>query len=164
MAISKERKKYIESLANELWADDSNDEDFDELSERMGQETIKFCTQTNNPEELQIFVDHYNWDIGIHHMRQVIENLYCDAGTALMVYWRAEPEYFLQYADRSEVPTYSHENFDLLCEIERRYLSGEYKTKLCEYDPKSDVGCNEGMKEKDNRSIPKEMYKPVVLQ
>ncbi|MDH3609437.1 MAG: DUF4274 domain-containing protein [Gammaproteobacteria bacterium] len=95
MAVSEIRKNYIESLANETWADDYEldytDEhalDFDdEITSLMDKETHRFCLETKDPEELQIFVDHYNWDIGIHHMRQVIENPYCDAGTALMVYW-----------------------------------------------------------------------------
>lgn len=88
--------------------------------------------ELNTPEKLHEFATHYNWDEGFEIPKWIINNPLCDKGTALMMYWHADPQYFRQYAVREEVPStgWKLQHYDLLREIEEKYLSGFYKHQI----------------------------------
>jgi hypothetical protein len=133
MALNKEQRKRVEALLNDEWRDeDESDEDADRaaLADLLGAVT--------DPEELHLFADGFNWDCGCSEMAQVIAHPLCDFGTALLVYWRGSPRYYLRYKDRSEVKKHELPVFDLLQEIERRVLAGKFRTRSQPYDPRND--------------------------
>jgi hypothetical protein len=39
-------------------------------------------------EELHMYADGFNWDTGVEEMPRVIRNLFCDRGTAFLIYCR----------------------------------------------------------------------------
>src|SRR5215207_4128317 len=82
--------------------------------------------ELNTPEKLHDFATHYNWDDGFEVPKWIINNPLCDRGTALMMYWHANPQYFCKYATRNEVPSmgWNLQHYDLIREIEEKYLSG----------------------------------------
>jgi Leucine-rich repeat (LRR) protein len=62
----------------------------------------------------------------------------CARGTALMLYWMASPHYYLQFAERSEVPPYAQAGWDLLATIEDHVRSGAYTHDDLFFDPRDD--------------------------
>lgn len=73
-------------------------------------------------------------------LRNVIESEECDLGTALMVYWRSEPQRLLASRPRERLTAVEAERFELLELIERRVMSGNYRSFSIAYDPRDDEG------------------------
>ena len=89
-------------------------------------------------EKLHQFVLNYNWDAGNESMQWVIRNPLCDKGTALLVYWHAISSTLYQYTLREDVPDWLISSYDLVTEIEEKYLSGFYKLSNLKFDPRND--------------------------
>jgi hypothetical protein len=120
--------------------------------------------------ELHQFAWSYNWDDGPEAPLWVIRHPQCDRGTALLIYWCASPHWNAQYANREEVPDYSYGphwdllRYDLVKEIEERYLSGFYTNQTISFDPTDYKGSD--MTEdyyhlEAKQEIPKIMYEPT---
>jgi hypothetical protein len=55
-------------------------------------------------EELHEFVNEMNWDGGgTDRLKHVLAHPNCDRGTALMIYWRVDPIFFLKYGTRERI-------------------------------------------------------------
>jgi Domain of unknown function (DUF4274) len=149
--ISAERTQFICDMANDEWVDrldeatKKDDTKFNALSEQMSQKRVTFLATASTPAlELHCFADHWNWGGGVEAMRQVAEHPNCDAATALLLFWRADPEYYLQFSSRDEVPDYNRDGFDLTQLIEVRFLRGEYSSSgLIGFNPREDVRIGE---------------------
>jgi hypothetical protein len=130
--LSAERKQYLRDLANDEWVDrvdeitKRDDSKFQALSAAMYEERCRFLATTESDIELHYFVDHWNWGGGVEAMRAVAEHPHCDAATALLIYWRADPQYYLKFHARDAVPDYNRGGYDLVLAIEARYLSDCY--------------------------------------
>lgn len=165
LAVSPERLDFIGKLANDEWVDDVDpaldEAAFDELSKDWSRKTDAFFASDTSPAELHAFAKSWNWDGGTERMRDVIEHPNCDAGTALLVYWYASPEFYSAFASRDDVPEWARETYDLIVDIEGRYLRGAYKTKSIAYDPKADGMVGGDGKDPILRPIPARMYQPV---
>jgi hypothetical protein len=112
---------------------------------------------------------HYNWDAGTDALWKIIRDPNCDRATALMIYWKSRPEWDLQYAERSEVPDWRLEVYDLQLALVEQYERGFYQLQTLSFDPRNDNGNNwtdEYPELQDNfkRSIPPLMYEPVEAQ
>ena len=96
--------------------------------------------EVDTREKLHIFATHYNWDDGFEIPKWIINHPLCDRGTALMMYWCVAPGYFSKYADRKEIPTtgWHIQQYDLLQEIEEKYLMGFYKHNTILINPRHD--------------------------
>jgi hypothetical protein len=57
-------------------------------------------------------------------------------GAARVLVWRAR--YFAQYPTRDELPEHDLAGYDLVQEIERRYLAGAYARQEIAFDPRHD--------------------------
>ena len=122
-----------------------------------------------SPTELHEFVLHYNWDDGVEIPRAIINNKHCDRGTALMIYWLAGPGYLYQYGDREEISR-QHEItlYDLIKEIEEKYISGFYQNKKVLFNPRYDSKNDEydHTQAYDDihrkQEIPNEMFEPSI--
>jgi hypothetical protein len=82
----------------------------------------------------------WNWDNGVEPLRWIVAQPQCDRGTALLVYWHADPRYVQRYAERAEVPAHHRPVYDLVKDIERRYLAGGYTRQRIAFDPRADAG------------------------
>jgi len=47
--------------------------------------------------ELHYLASIYNWDSGTTTLQWIIESPKCDLGTAIMIFWLAEPDYYFRY-------------------------------------------------------------------
>jgi hypothetical protein len=84
-----------------------------------------------NSWQLHLFASYWNWDNGtLDPLRRVIRDPRCDRGTALIVYWEADPvSLYEQAATKDDLePTYVDERelFEFLVEIEERVADGFY--------------------------------------
>jgi Domain of unknown function (DUF4274) len=143
--ISKERKQFLCDIANDEWVDridEASKRDpakFEAMSEKMRLARDTFLATTTNAFELHCFAEHWNWGGGNEAMRTVAEHPHCDAATALLIFWRSDPQYYLQYPSRDNVPDYLQDGFDLAWLIEERYLRGDYAIGNLSFDPRKDV-------------------------
>jgi hypothetical protein len=166
--ISAERKQFIFDMANDEWVDrldeatKKDDAKFAALSEQMHQQRVTFlATAFTSALELHCFADHWNWGGGVEAMRQVAEHPNCDAATALLLFWRSDPEYYLRFSSRDEVPDYNRDGFDLTQLIEERFLRGGYSSSgQIGFNPRKDVRISEPVL--GQRVIPEVMMQAVV--
>jgi hypothetical protein len=141
MAVSNERRKLIEKVAVGAVYDDLSQDDYDALPDEAHDiRSREFFASVTDPEELHLFASLYNWDGGLDDLHRIVRHPLCDLGTALLVYWRGQPGFYLQYPDRTVVPDHAHEVYDLLREIEQRVAAGEYRTARQPFDPAADEG------------------------
>lgn len=151
MALTPEQVDRLERLTEDEWEDRA---EFD-----------AFFDSVTDPEELHLFADGYNWDNGRDVLRRVVQHPLCDLGTALLVYWRGGPAYYLRYADPSGVPAYERDGYDFVQEVESRILSGHYGSARLPFDPRNDAGTDltrEYRKEAlPGRTLPAEVYVPT---
>lgn len=175
MALIPERLALICELANDervdrLGADyftDFTDADWERFQNEVDEEASTFCRDCSDPEELHAFVEHWNWDKGIGALNEIIRNPACEAATALMAYWMADPEEFLSSADRDALLGLGDdvERFDFITEIEMHYMAGGFKRGAIAYDPGTPEECRIGQYDdrRDTfvRALPSIMYLPV---
>jgi hypothetical protein len=124
----------------------------------------KSVQKLQTSEELHQFAMRWNWDDSPKPLFWVVRQPYCDQGTALLLYWRASPEWYCQFENRDDVADTESEQsimvFDLITEIEKHYLSGDYTNRNISFDPNNDEGQSyvkdyEGASKL--RNLPKEM-------
>jgi Domain of unknown function (DUF4274) len=167
--ISTERQQFIFDMANDEWVDRVDeairDDEirFDALSEEMQAKTAQFLATTTESLELHCFADHWNWDGGMEEMMTIAKHPNCDAATALLLFWRSDPEYYLQFSSRDEVPDYNRDGFDLTQLIEERFLRGGYASSgEIGFDPREDVRIGEAVP--GRRVIPAQLMQAVLAR
>jgi hypothetical protein len=95
--------------------------------------------QRSDPDVWHQVAMGWNWDGGVAPLEWMIRQPKCDRGTALLIYWRGGPGFFKQYARREDVPPeLSSELFNLLEEVEGRFMSGFYTRQEIAFNPRSD--------------------------
>src|SRR6478735_2078171 len=55
----------------------------------------------------------YNWDDGVEVLKWIIESKKCDKGTASLIFWSAEPDYYFEKS-HDEIAEYEKDTFLLL--------------------------------------------------
>jgi len=142
------------------------------MSKQLTEEQIEFITslfdhcelnelkKLRTPEELQLFASYHNRDGGEYAYRWVIENPKCDKGTALMIYWRAEPvTLYEEYLQEEDVPAHARDIYQTTKEIEKRVQSGFYKNHIFKYDALTEGYLEESFDTSELKQvIPKEMF------
>lgn len=108
-------------------------------------------------EELYRRAQTHNWSEGFRFLRNILEHQNCDRGTALMMYWNSNPEYFTQYESEDELQSWEKANYRFIKMIEERYPSIELE--FIAYDPYEDekVGLHKG-KFEPKKKLPEIMY------
>ncbi|KRD59628.1 hypothetical protein ASE40_10985 [Flavobacterium sp. Root935] len=86
--------------------------------------------------ELHQFVQHWNYDDGIEPFKWIIKQKYLDKGTALCLYWMLQPDYFCNFKNEDEIKEdLNYHNYQLIKEIEEKYVSGFYTAANFSFDP-----------------------------
>jgi hypothetical protein len=152
MALTPEQAERVRYLAEDEWGGVSEDEDaqwadFDRVLSAM------------TPEELHAFVRKMNWDGGgADRLNRVLRHPCCDRGTALMIYWLAQPTFYLAYETRDRVRdelwASALDDYDMLREIERRFAVGDFASADIPYDPANDEGVDRTRKHPRRRPVP----------
>jgi len=159
MPLTPEREQFIADMANDEWVDrlppsiNSSCPEFEALSDEIDREMAQFLEHTRDPEELHCFADLWNWDGGVEQLHAVIRNPACDLSTARLVFWRAQPLYFIR-RPKSQDP--DDEGWGLILEIMERVREGVYLPATLEYDPREMSGVI-GELEAERYGIPVEL-------
>lgn len=75
-------------------------------------------------------------DEGFEWPQSIAIHPYCDAGTALMLYWMESPEFLYENMGGDDSTASSIARLKYIKSIEQNYLSGMYRTSKIKVDPK----------------------------
>ena len=116
-----------------------------------------------NPVEYHLIAGNYNWDDGAEVLTWIIESPLCDKGTALMIFWRAQPDFYTQFLSVEEAD-YEAEVYQLVRAIMSKWEAGFYQTSHIAYDPTADpmAGDIAAHHPKEKWSIPTYLKQPIV--
>lgn len=92
----------------------------------------------NNSASMHFLAENYNWDDGEEVMDWIISNPKCDKGTALIIFWKSEPDYYTQYKNAEEAE-YNSLAFLMVRKIIENFETGFYKNESIAYNPKEEV-------------------------
>ena len=82
----------------------------------------------------------FEWDYGTEKLLEVIRRR-CDLGTAMLIYWHGQPDFYRRHKRRSDL-TIGRDEFDMLCEIERNVIDGFYTDRNIPFNPFDYMGRN----------------------
>ena len=96
-------------------------------------------------------------------MLQLVANPHCEAATALLIYWRAQPQDFSEYANVGDVPDHERPIFELVKLIQERYAQEAFPVSEVFYDPRDEYGGLDEIEDSINhRCIPRQMFAPIL--
>ena len=103
----------------------------------------------------------FNWDYGCDKLRDIIRRR-CDLGTAILIYWRGQPDFYRRFRRRGAI-TVGPDVFDLLVEIETNVAAGFYTDRNIPFNPFDDEGHNQCRNPKRDVfcELPAAMYRGV---
>ncbi|MDO6792502.1 DUF4274 domain-containing protein [Tamlana sp. 1_MG-2023] len=90
--------------------------------------------QTLNSAEQYYLSDNYNWDDGTIVLDWIIDSPKCDKGTACLIFWRAEPDYYYDYTAEN-IEEYQADVWHLLQKIVERFKKNDFKSSKFEFIP-----------------------------
>ena len=89
-SISQKRAEFLE-------------ENFFELSFQDQVPDRALFDSITDPAELHYLADGYNWDDGPELLEWIVSSPLCDQGTAALIFWRAQPDDYTEYASDEEM-------------------------------------------------------------
>ena len=112
----------------------------------------------NQQKAIELFLDAegHNWDEGNKKLHDILNKPDCDLGTVSLIYWRAQPEYYLQYESTDECAKTSPEEYSLISRAEEIILSNK-RTCIIEFDPASE-GAGKSKPKNPLRELPSQVY------
>lgn len=84
-------------------------------------------------EFLHAYATNYNWDNGLLIPKTIIENPYCDLGTALLIFYNADGYTYLQNTEVNE--SESNEWIEFLSMLFGRIKEGSFRCTSIPYNP-----------------------------
>lgn len=93
---------------------------------------------TLNAVEQYYLAESHNWDNLQNVLDWIIDSPICDKGTASMIFWLAQPDWYLSQPVE-EIPDYEMPVYHLLQKIIRKFEQNEFKTEVLEFDPSDEV-------------------------
>jgi len=97
-------------------------------------------SHTPNPDDWHKIALGWNWDSTHEPISWIIQQTECDRSTALAVYWYGGAGWYVQFENREAVPDWSLPNYDLIKDVEQRYVRGFYTRQEIAFDPHNDDG------------------------
>ncbi len=108
-------------------------------------------------EDLYRRAQTHNWEEGFRFLRNILEHQNCDKGTALMMYWNSNPEYFTRYESEEDAQSWERANYRFLKLIEEKYP--KIDIEVITYDPHEDEKVGLYNKEfEPKQKLPDAMY------
>ena len=124
--ISPERAKFIKDNFFEFSFDE------DESEEEVTPDFKLF--QTLDSAEQYFIASEYNWDDGTTVLDWIIDSEICDKGTATMIFWMAEPDYYFDYTEET-IDDWAKEVWKLLQKIITKVKNGEFTKSKYGFNP-----------------------------
>lgn len=113
-----------------------------------------------NSADQYYLAENYNWDNGVEILKWIIESEKCDKGTASLIFWTAEPDYYFEKSE-SEISDYEKDTFLLLKSIVEKFNNKEFKNSRLKYDPTNREKRIDWNKQNSEWNIPQELKKPI---
>lgn len=90
-------------------------------------------------EQLFVRTELYNWDNGNNRLYETLNSEHCDKATALMIYWRADPNfYYGRYDSEADIPEgWQLNGYKLMKEAEKLLLENNFPETIG-YTPDED--------------------------
>lgn len=134
------------------------EENFFELSSHDREPDRALFDSITDPAELHYLADIYNWDDGAEVLGWIVDSPYCDRGTAALVFWRSQPDFYTEYALESEM-SLPDGVLPLLQRIMLNWEQGFYARKQIAYNRSEDPAA-----EKDYGNNPRRKWQiPAYL-
>ena len=116
--------------------------------------------KTLNSYEQFYLAETYNWDDGIKVLKWIVESPICDKGTASLIFWSAEPDFYFDYTEET-IADYEKDTFELLQIILNKFKNSEFKKSKTKFDPTLHGNKTDWKTELDIWEIPNELRKPI---
>ncbi|ESU20184.1 hypothetical protein FEDK69T_30350 [Flavobacterium enshiense DK69] len=121
---------------------------------------FKLFEKLNSTDQYYL-AQYYNWDDGVEILKWIIESKKCDKGTASLIFWTSEPDYYFEKSE-NEISGYDEkETFLLLKRIVEKFNNNEFKKSNLKYDPTDRVTKIDWSKQNSEWKIPEEIRKPI---
>lgn len=114
--------------------------------------------ELTSPAQLHYLADIYNWDDDIEVLNWIVDSPLCDFGTAMLIFWRAEPLYYTIYSSVEEAE-YDRDVLSLLLKIINNFNSGKFNRSNIKYNPIADYHNVNETEENAKWLIPNEFKK-----
>ena len=88
---------------------------------------------TLSTEEQYLLVSEYNWDDGAEVLNYIANSDKCDAGTAVMIFWMAEPDFYMQYKRKQDADEWAQDVWQLLQNVIVRFKTIGYASARLAY-------------------------------
>lgn len=124
---------------------------------------------TLNSAEQYFLADNYNWDDGTAVLDWIIDSPKCDKGTASLIFWRAEPDFYFDYTAET-IENYKRPVWSLLQKIMKKFRKNEFKNSKLKFAPIEEGYKTDWKTELDIWEIPAELKtatkgkKPFVFE
>lgn len=162
-SLPKKRKDFLGNIACYEWVYrckyDLDSPEYKKERRYWDRQRDKFLREATKPLELHWFAVHWSWGEGSTPLRKIVSSPYCDAGTALRIYWLAGPYYYQEYRSISECYGEEKEFLRILRTIERRFRRSDFVSAKIPFDPEPWV--TDRYAESAVHKIPAEMYQPI---
>jgi hypothetical protein len=95
--------------------------------------------RVDSPLQLHYLPQIVNWDSGwtSEIVNWILEHSLCDAGTALLIYWLNDPQFFKKHERAGTLPKWAAEGYALHKKCETLYMSGRFSSGLVRYNPRN---------------------------
>lgn len=90
--------------------------------------------QTLNSAEQYYLADLYNWDDGVQVLDWIVDSPRCDKGTAVMIFWKAEPDFYFDYTEET-IGEWEKDVWMLLQKILKKIRSGAFARSRFAFNP-----------------------------
>ncbi|WP_027078039.1 DUF4274 domain-containing protein [Maribacter antarcticus] len=90
--------------------------------------------KTLNSAEQYYLADNYNWDDGTIVLDWIIDSPKCDKGTASLIFWRAEPDFYFDFTIET-IEEYEKPVWNLLQKIVGKFRENGFKNNRYKFDP-----------------------------
>lgn len=90
--------------------------------------------QKLNTFEQYYLAQNYNWDYGVEILDLIIDSKNCDKGTALLIFWMSEPDFYFKYTLET-IPSYESKVFLLLQKITKKFEYSSFNHAFLAFDP-----------------------------
>lgn len=148
MIIIPHRVKLINKHFFEFSFDEEDDEiipDFD-------------IFQTLTSAEQYYLASIYNWDDGIAVLDWIIDSPKCNKGTAIMIFWMSEPDYYFDYT-KDSIDDWAEDVWRLLQKIIAKFNKNEFKKSIFGFNPRKEGYNTDWESAKGIWELPKDLVK-----
>ena len=150
MIISSKRVKFIKDNFFEFTFQDED-------SEKEVIPDIK-AFQSLTSAEQYFLASIYNWDDGTTVLDWIIDSEICDKGTATMIFWMAEPDYYFDFTEET-IDDWAKDVWKLLQRIVTKVKNGEFTKSKYGFNPTKNGYQTEWESAKGIWELPNELIK-----